>query len=56
MFYFDAFFRQDIVKWRPQALHVILLTTDAEPHIAMDGKLANVHDLNEAICQLKRVS
>jgi len=47
---------KDIVKWRPQALHVILLTTDAEPHIAMDGKLANVHDLNEAICQLKRIS
>lgn len=36
-------------------MKVILLTTDATPHIAMDGKLAAILEANDMKCHLEAV-
>ena len=44
------------IDWRPEALRVILFTSDASPHIAMDGKLAAILDINDMECHLEEVN
>jgi len=46
---------QDIIEWRKEALHVILFTTDAEPHIAMDGRIVGIYAPNDMKCHLNKV-
>nr|XP_039261588.1 integrin beta-1-B-like isoform X2 [Styela clava] len=41
------------IYWREGATHVILLTTDASPHLAMDGKLAAILEANDMKCHLE---
>lgn len=42
------------IRWRPGATRVILLTTDASPHLAMDGKLAAILEANDMKCHMER--
>ncbi|CAH1183280.1 unnamed protein product [Phaedon cochleariae] len=41
------------IKWRPQARHLLILSTDAGFHIAGDGKLAGVVEPNNGKCHAK---
>ncbi|CAK8692098.1 integrin beta-1-like [Clavelina lepadiformis] len=54
---FDALMQiavcQDIIQWRQAALRVILFTSDASPHLAMDGKLAAILESNDMNCHLE---
>ncbi|CAK8692096.1 unnamed protein product [Clavelina lepadiformis] len=43
---------QDKIKWRSDSLRVILYTSDATPHLAMDGKLAAILEKNDMHCHL----
>ncbi|XP_076824218.1 integrin beta-1-B-like isoform X1 [Clavelina lepadiformis] len=53
---FDALMQiavcENIIGWRPGALRVILLTSDAISHSAMDGKLGGILDANDMACHL----
>ncbi|XP_078490770.1 integrin beta-1-B [Ciona intestinalis] len=54
---FDALMQiavcQNIIQWRDEALRVILYTSDASPHIALDGKLAAILEANDMRCHLE---
>lgn len=54
---FDALMQamvcKDEIKWRPQARHLLVFSTDAEFHIAGDGKLAGVIETNDGQCHMK---
>nr|BAD15078.1 integrin beta Hr2 precursor [Halocynthia roretzi] len=41
------------INWREGATHVILLTTDATPHLALDGKLAAILESNDMKCHME---
>ncbi|KAF5304468.1 hypothetical protein FQA39_LY09664 [Lamprigera yunnana] len=40
------------IRWRENARHIIVLSTDEEFHIAGDGKLAGIVEPNDAQCHL----
>lgn len=44
---------KDVIGWRAQARHMIVFSTDAEFHIAGDGKLAGVVDSNDGQCHME---
>ncbi|XP_044762426.1 integrin beta-PS-like [Coccinella septempunctata] len=54
---FDAIMQAIVCKkeigWRPQARHLIIFSSDAEFHIAGDGKLVGVLEPNDARCYMK---
>uniref|UniRef100_H2Y4F0 Integrin beta n=1 Tax=Ciona savignyi TaxID=51511 RepID=H2Y4F0_CIOSA len=54
---FDALMQiavcQSNIQWRAEALRVILYTSDASPHIALDGKLAAILEANDMKCHLE---
>lgn len=41
-----------IIGWRSEARHIIVLSTDADFHIAGDGKLGGIIERNDAKCHL----
>ncbi|KAL3280133.1 hypothetical protein HHI36_017637 [Cryptolaemus montrouzieri] len=53
---FDAIMQTIVCKkeigWRPQARHLIIFSTDAQFHIAGDGKLAGIIETNDAECHM----
>ncbi|KAK2576870.1 hypothetical protein KPH14_005497 [Odynerus spinipes] len=40
------------IKWRPNARHLIVFSTDASFHLAGDGKLAGIVEPNDCLCHL----
>ncbi|EFA03618.2 integrin beta-PS [Tribolium castaneum] len=54
---FDALMQAIVCKnsigWRTQARHLIVFSTDAEFHIAGDGKLAGIVEPNDARCYME---
>jgi integrin beta 1 len=44
---------KDVIGWRAKARHMIVFSTDAEFHIAGDGKLAGVVEPNDAHCHME---
>uniref|UniRef100_H2YKT8 Integrin beta n=1 Tax=Ciona savignyi TaxID=51511 RepID=H2YKT8_CIOSA len=42
------------IGWRGDASHLVVFTTDASFHTALDGKLAAILDANDMKCHLKR--
>lgn len=52
----DVFLFQEEIGWREDATHLIVFTTDASFHMALDGKLAAILEANDMKCHLRRVS
>ncbi|KAI4464716.1 integrin beta subunit [Holotrichia oblita] len=54
---FDALMQAIVCKqqigWRENARHLIVFSTDAEFHVAGDGKLAGVFEPNDAVCHME---
>ncbi|GJQ85657.1 hypothetical protein Trydic_g20205 [Trypoxylus dichotomus] len=54
---FDALMQAIVCKqqigWRENARHIIVFSTDAEFHIAGDGKLAGIFEPNDAVCHMQ---
>ncbi|KAF7269813.1 integrin beta-PS-like [Rhynchophorus ferrugineus] len=42
-----------VIGWRPNARHLLVLSTDAVSHIAGDGKLGGVIEPNDAQCHME---
>ncbi|XP_056436342.1 integrin beta-3a [Gadus chalcogrammus] len=55
---FDAIMQAAVCKekigWRPDASHLLVFTTDAETHIALDGRIAGVVSPNDGLCHLDK--
>lgn len=53
---FDHFclhlFVQDKIGWRPGASHLLVFTTDAKTHVALDGRLAGIVRPNDGQCHV----
>uniref|UniRef100_A0A8C6USI6 Integrin beta n=1 Tax=Neogobius melanostomus TaxID=47308 RepID=A0A8C6USI6_9GOBI len=53
---FDAIMQavvcKDRIGWRPDASHLLVFTTDAKTHIALDGKIAGIVQPNDGKCHL----
>ncbi|KAM3864048.1 integrin beta-3-like [Diretmus argenteus] len=53
---FDAIMQAVVCKekigWRPDASHLLVFTTDAKTHIALDGRIAGVVQPNDGLCHL----
>ncbi|XP_054463425.1 integrin beta-3-like [Anoplopoma fimbria] len=53
---FDAIMQavvcKDKIGWRPDATHLLVFTTDAETHIALDGRIAGIVQPNDGKCHL----
>uniref|UniRef100_A0A665U0R2 Integrin beta n=1 Tax=Echeneis naucrates TaxID=173247 RepID=A0A665U0R2_ECHNA len=53
---FDAIMQavvcQDKIGWRPDASHLLVFTTDAKTHIALDGRIAGIVQPNDGKCHL----
>lgn len=53
---FDAIMQasvcQEKIGWRTEASHLLVITTDDVPHIALDGKLAGLVQPNDGHCHL----
>uniref|UniRef100_A0AAY4B0I4 Integrin beta n=1 Tax=Denticeps clupeoides TaxID=299321 RepID=A0AAY4B0I4_9TELE len=43
---------KDVIGWRPDASHLLVFTTDAKTHIALDGRLAGIVKPNDGQCHL----
>ena len=43
---------QEKIGWREDASHLLVFTTDAETHIALDGRLAGLVQPNDGKCHL----
>ncbi|KAM6957591.1 integrin beta-3-like [Aplochiton taeniatus] len=43
---------KDKIGWRPDASHLLVFTTDAKTHMALDGRLAGLVQPNDGICHL----
>ena len=46
------FLKQDKIGWRPDASHLLVFTTDAKTHIALDGRLAGIVIPNDGHCHM----
>lgn len=44
--------RQDKIGWRPDASHLLVFTTDAKTHIALDGRISGIVQPNDGECHL----
>ncbi|XP_068192612.1 integrin beta-3a isoform X1 [Antennarius striatus] len=42
------------IGWRPDASHLLVFTTDAKTHIALDGRLAGIVQPNDGQCHLDK--
>uniref|UniRef100_A0A672FTJ1 Integrin beta n=1 Tax=Salarias fasciatus TaxID=181472 RepID=A0A672FTJ1_SALFA len=53
---FDAVLQAVVCKerigWRPDASHLLVFTTDAKTHIALDGRIAGIVQPNDGLCHL----
>uniref|UniRef100_A0A3B3ZET6 Integrin beta n=1 Tax=Periophthalmus magnuspinnatus TaxID=409849 RepID=A0A3B3ZET6_9GOBI len=53
---FDAIMQavvcKDQIGWRPDASHLLVFTTDAKTHIALDGRIAGIVQPNDGLCHL----
>ncbi|XP_028845577.1 integrin beta-3b [Denticeps clupeoides] len=53
---FDAIIQAAVCKekigWRPGASHLLVFTTDAKTHIALDGRLAGIVQPNDGRCHM----
>ncbi|XP_012670009.2 integrin beta-3-like [Clupea harengus] len=53
---FDAIIQAAVCKerigWRPGASHLLVFTTDAKTHIALDGRLAGIVQPNDGKCHM----
>ncbi|XP_008292459.1 integrin beta-3-like [Stegastes partitus] len=53
---FDAIMQavvcKDKIGWRPDASHLLVFTTDAKTHIALDGRIAGIVQPNDGKCYL----
>ncbi|CAL9693020.1 unnamed protein product [Knipowitschia caucasica] len=53
---FDAIMQavvcKDQVGWRPDASHLLVFTTDANTHTALDGRIAGIVQPNDGLCHL----
>ncbi|KAK7940096.1 hypothetical protein WMY93_003422 [Mugilogobius chulae] len=53
---FDAIMQavvcKDRIGWRPDASHLLVFTTDAKTHIALDGRIAGIVQPNDGLCHL----
>ncbi|KAM9784077.1 integrin beta-3-like isoform X2 [Syngnathus typhle] len=53
---FDAIMQAVVCKeqigWRPDASHLLVFTTDAKTHIALDGRMAGIVQPNDGKCHL----
>ncbi|XP_060882237.1 integrin beta-3-like [Labrus mixtus] len=53
---FDAIMQavvcKDKVGWRPDASHLLVYTTDAKTHLALDGRIAGIVQPNDGQCHL----
>uniref|UniRef100_A0A672ZDX1 Integrin beta n=1 Tax=Sphaeramia orbicularis TaxID=375764 RepID=A0A672ZDX1_9TELE len=53
---FDAIMQASVCKdrigWRPDATHLLVFTTDAKTHIALDGRIAGIVQPNDGLCHL----
>uniref|UniRef100_UPI003AAB69CD integrin beta-3-like n=1 Tax=Centroberyx gerrardi TaxID=166262 RepID=UPI003AAB69CD len=53
---FDAVMQAVVCKekigWRPDASHLLVFTTDAKTHIALDGRIAGIVHPNDGLCHL----
>ncbi|KAH0626927.1 hypothetical protein JD844_002230 [Phrynosoma platyrhinos] len=53
---FDAIIQATVcgekIGWRPDASHLLVFTTDAKTHIALDGRLAGIVTPNDGLCHL----
>nr|XP_057905260.1 integrin beta-3-like isoform X2 [Doryrhamphus excisus]XP_057905262.1 integrin beta-3-like isoform X2 [Doryrhamphus excisus] len=53
---FDAVMQAMVCKekigWRPDASHLLVFTTDAKTHIALDGRIAGIVQPNDGLCHL----
>ncbi|KAM7387323.1 hypothetical protein PAMA_009783 [Pampus argenteus] len=43
---------KDKIGWRPDASHLLVFTTDAKTHIALDGRIAGIVHPNDGQCHL----
>ncbi|KAL7377662.1 hypothetical protein ABVT39_002804 [Epinephelus coioides] len=43
---------KDRIGWRPDASHLLVFTTDAKTHIALDGRIAGIVRPNDGLCHL----
>ncbi|XP_029293448.1 integrin beta-3a [Cottoperca gobio] len=43
---------KDRIGWRPDASHLLVFTTDAKTHIALDGRIAGIVQPNDGLCHL----
>ena len=46
------FFKQEKIGWRNDASHLLVFTTDAKTHIALDGRLAGIVQPNDGQCHV----
>lgn len=53
---FDAIMQavvcKDKIGWRPDASHLLVYTTDAKTHLALDGRIAGIVQPNDGECHL----
>ncbi|MBN3309601.1 ITB3 protein, partial [Amia calva] len=53
---FDAIIQAAVCKekigWRHEATHLLVFTTDAKTHIALDGRLAGIVQPNDGLCHV----
>ncbi|KAA8585372.1 hypothetical protein FQN60_004066 [Etheostoma spectabile] len=50
---FDAVMQAvDKIGWRPDASHLLVFTTDAKTHTALDGRIAGIVQPNDGVCYL----
>ncbi|XP_039596750.1 integrin beta-3a [Polypterus senegalus] len=53
---FDAIIQAAVCKekigWRPEASHLLVFTTDAKTHVALDGRLAGIVQPNDGKCHI----
>lgn len=43
---------QEKIGWRPGASHLLVFTTDAKTHVALDGRLAGIVQPNDGQCHI----
>ncbi|CAN9505422.1 unnamed protein product [Ophioblennius macclurei] len=43
---------KDKIGWRSDATHLLVFTTDAKTHIALDGRIAGIVQPNDGLCHL----
>lgn len=46
------FLCQENIGWRADASHLLVFTTDAKTHIALDGRVAGIVQPNDGKCHL----